>query len=182
VNDGTKQSGNAGARALNVNETAQNIRSACDILDAAGKHDLAVAIQREYAALLSVAEAAKILVTHGENSSRIAGRTDLLIAIAQLASLRGRKDNADCAPRTCSASDYNPAKCLREEVERFKATNRFTPMDVTGFYIQAAVVLDEHRRMVEALKLFRDCTGSFGEDIRKIAARLPNDKVQTRRD
>jgi hypothetical protein len=49
-----------------------------------------------------------------------------------------------------SASDYNPSKCLREEVERFKSTNRFTPMDVTGFYIQAAVVLDEHRRMVEA--------------------------------
>jgi hypothetical protein len=70
-----------------------------------------------------------------------------------------------------SASDYNPAQCLLAEVERFKATNRFTPMDVTGFYIQAAVVLDEHRRMVEALKLFRDCTGSFGEDIRRIAAR-----------
>jgi len=71
----------------------------------------------------------------------------------------------------CSASDYNPAQCLRAEVERFIATNRFTPMDVTGFYIQAAVVLDEHRRMVEALKLFRDCTGSFGDDIRRIAGR-----------
>jgi len=54
-------------------------------------------------------------------------------------------------PSGGSASDYNPAKCLRAEVERFKATNRFTPMDVTGFYIQAAVVLDEHRRMIEAL-------------------------------
>jgi ribosomal protein S7 len=86
----------------------------------------------------------------------------------------------------CSASDSNPAQCLRAEVERFKATNRFTPMDVTGFYIQAAVVLDEHRRMVEALKLFRDCTGSFGDDIRRIAgralpmsetARTPNDQA-----
>lgn len=49
--------------------------------------------------------------------------------------------------------DYNPADSLREEVARFKATNTFTAMDVTGFYIQAAVVLDEHRRMAEALKL-----------------------------
>ena len=81
------------------------------------------------------------------------------------------KEQATLAPATCSAFDYNPAKCLREEVERFKATNRFTPMDVTGFYIQAAVVLDEHRRMVEALRLFRDCEGSFGENIRRIAAR-----------
>jgi ribosomal protein S7 len=56
-----------------------------------------------------------------------------------------------------SASDYNPAQCLRAEVERFKATNRFTPMDVTGFYIQAAVVLDEHRRMVEALRQLSEC-------------------------
>ena len=56
-----------------------------------------------------------------------------------------------------SAFDYNPAQCLREEVERFKATNRFTPMEVTGFYIQAAVVLDEHRRMVEALKQLSEC-------------------------
>ena len=30
-------------------------------------------------------------------------------------------------------------------------------MDVTGFYIQAAVVLDEHRRMVEALKQLSEC-------------------------
>jgi hypothetical protein len=28
----------------------------------------------------------------------------------------------------------------------------------------------ENRRMVEALKLFRDCEGSFGENIREIAA------------
>jgi len=85
-----------------------------------------------------------------------------------------------------SASDYNPAQCLRAEVERFKATNRFTPMDVTGFYIQAAVVLDEHRRMVEALKEIRD-TNWNSTKCGKIAARaLPmsetprtlNEKVQ----
>jgi ribosomal protein S7 len=56
------------------------------------------------------------------------------------------------ASATGSESDYNPAQCLRAEVERFKATNRFTPMEVTHFYIQAAVVLDEHRRMSEALR------------------------------
>ena len=69
-----------------------------------------------------------------------------------------------------SASDYNPAQCLRVEVERFKATNRFTPMDVTGFYIQAAVVLDEHRRMVEALKEIRDTNWNSAK-CGKIAAR-----------
>lgn len=54
-------------------------------------------------------------------------------------------------------SDYNPAACLRSEVERFKATNRFTPMEVTGFYVQAAVVLDEHQRMIDALLQFAEC-------------------------
>lgn len=66
-------------------------------------------------------------------------------------------DTGCCGAAPCSASDYNPAQCLRAEVERFKATNRFTAMDVTGFYIQAAVVLDEHRRMVEALKQLSEC-------------------------
>jgi hypothetical protein len=69
-----------------------------------------------------------------------------------------------------SASDYNPAQCLRAEVERFKATNRFTPMDVTGFYLQAAVVLAEHRRMVEALKEIRDTNWNSAK-CGKIAAR-----------
>ena len=73
-------------------------------------------------------------------------------------------------PATGSASDYNPAQCLRAEVARFKATNRFTPMDVTGFYIQAAVVLDEHRRMVEALKEIRDTNWNSAK-CGKIAAR-----------
>lgn len=67
------------------------------------------------------------------------------------------KTGGGFADATGSAPDYNPAQCLRAEVERFKATNRFTPMEVTGFYIQAAVVLDEHRRMVEALKQLSEC-------------------------
>lgn len=95
-----------------------------------------------------------------------------------------------------SAFDYNPSRCLRAEVERFKSTNRFTPMEVTGFYIQAAVVLDEHRRMVEALKQMAECNltddNCAGLDvanrrIRNIArralpmsetARTPNDQDQ----
>ena len=58
--------------------------------------------------------------------------------------------------QNCWASDYNPAQCLRAEIARFKATNRFTPMDVTGFYIQASIVLDEHRRMIEALREIKE--------------------------
>ena len=83
------------------------------------------------------------------------------------------KRKATFAEPTCSASDYNPAQCLRAEVERFKATNTFTPMEVTGFYIQAAVVLHEHSRMVEALREIRD--SQWDADVcRKIAdAALP---------
>ena len=39
--------------------------------------------------------------------------------------------------------DYDPVECLREEVNRFKATNTFTPLLVTGFYVQAGCVLNE---------------------------------------
>ena len=51
------------------------------------------------------------------------------------------------------AGDYDPVKTLREEVDRFKATNTFTPMFVTGFYIQAGCVLnrlEETERELEA--------------------------------
>lgn len=52
-------------------------------------------------------------------------------------------------------SEYDPVKCLREEVERFKRTNKFTPMLVTGFYLQAAVVLDEHARLTAEIASLR---------------------------
>jgi hypothetical protein len=81
------------------------------------------------------------------------------------------------SPRSCaaygSASDYNPAQCLRAEVERFKATNTFTPMEVTGFYLQAAVVLHEHRRMVEALKEIRDTNWNSAKCGKIAAHALP---------
>lgn len=46
-------------------------------------------------------------------------------------------------------SDYDPIESLREEVNRFLATNTFTPMLVTGFYVQAKVVLAEVDRLKE---------------------------------
>jgi hypothetical protein len=39
------------------------------------------------------------------------------------------------------AGDYDPIEVLRTEVKRFKSTNRFNPMEVTGFYVQADIVL-----------------------------------------
>lgn len=63
---------------------------------------------------------------------------------------------------------YNPIKCLREEVERFKATNRFSPMLVTNFYAQASVVLayvaeleDELKRMMARAEYV--CAHKYGE-------------------
>src|SRR5688500_19512741 len=44
---------------------------------------------------------------------------------------------------------YDPEKSLRQEVERFMATNLFTPMDVTNFYAQARVVLNDYKRARE---------------------------------
>lgn len=48
--------------------------------------------------------------------------------------------------------DYDPVECLRKEVERFKATNTFTPMEVTNFYVQAGLVLAERDRLVEQVR------------------------------
>lgn len=76
-------------------------------------------------------------------------------------------------------SDYNAAECLREEVLRFKSTNTFTPMEVTGFYIQAAVVLDEHAALtVRCAELekerdaFSRLNNEFGETLEKVLPRL----------
>lgn len=72
------------------------------------------------------------------------------------------------AGRTGSADDYNPVASLQEEVNRFKATNRFSPMLVTHFYIQAACVLDYVRHLEETVdRLIRCgdyvCAHRFGE-------------------
>jgi len=76
-------------------------------------------------------------------------------------------------PLGSALSDYNPAQCLRAEVDRFKSTNLFTPMLITGFYLQSAVVLNEHRDMVLALKTIRDYYSGSGYIGRLADAALP---------
>jgi len=55
-------------------------------------------------------------------------------------------------PVVVPSDTYDPIKCLREEVERFKATNLFSPMLVTNFYAQAAVVLTYTAELEEELR------------------------------
>lgn len=53
-------------------------------------------------------------------------------------------DGPSCAVAAGSASGkYDPLDSLEKEVERFMQTNLFTPMEVTGFYIQARCVISE---------------------------------------
>ena len=72
------------------------------------------------------------------------------------------EQSAGPSAQVSGSAAYIPAQCLREEVERFKRTNRFTPMEVTGFYLQAAVVLYEHETMVKALQAIRNYYGGAG--------------------
>ena len=51
-----------------------------------------------------------------------------------------------------TSDQYCPIKSLREEVERFKATNQFSPVLVTNFYAQAACVLTYVAELEEELK------------------------------
>jgi phage shock protein A len=69
-------------------------------------------------------------------------------------------------------SDYDPVKCLQEEVDRFKRTNRFTAMDVTGFYIQAAVVLDEITRLRAEIEEWRENQNLLRKENHQQAADL----------
>ena len=50
---------------------------------------------------------------------------------------------------------YDPLESLSTEVERFKATNAFTPMLVTNFYAQAACVVSELRDVRKELESLR---------------------------
>ena len=66
------------------------------------------------------------------------------------------------------AGDYDPVECLREEVKRFKATNKFTPLLVTGFYVQAGLVLSE-------LDQWRDrFPGKTAQEIASLLVKLSN--------
>lgn len=78
------------------------------------------------------------------------------------------KRGADSVQRQVRPSDYDPIKSLREEVERFKTTNRFSPMTVTNFYVQAAVVLTYTQELEEELKRMMAraeyvCAHKYGE-------------------
>lgn len=70
------------------------------------------------------------------------------------------EQSAGLSVATGSASGkYDPLDSLEKEVERFMRTNLFTPMEVTGFYIQARCViseLKEARKENEYLRKVRD--------------------------
>jgi hypothetical protein len=57
---------------------------------------------------------------------------------------------------TSGNKQYDPLYCLEREGNRFLETNTFTPMDVTGFYIQAMCVISEAQRLREENKALRD--------------------------
>ncbi len=52
--------------------------------------------------------------------------------------------------------DYDPVQSLREEVERFKSSNKFSPLMVTHFYAQAACVLSYVKELEDALSSLSD--------------------------
>ena len=58
-------------------------------------------------------------------------------------------------PVSVEIDDYNPLTALEKEVNRFLATNQFTPMQVTNFYIQARVVINDFKRMEKELERLR---------------------------
>lgn len=55
----------------------------------------------------------------------------------------------------CRAPEYDPLESLSAEVDRFKTTNRFNPLNVTHLYAQAACVVSElrnARQQIAAMK------------------------------
>jgi hypothetical protein len=66
------------------------------------------------------------------------------------------------------AGDYDPIEVLRTEVKRFKSTNRFNPMEVTGFYVQADIVLG----YVDTLERDNATLAAQLEEARRDSARL----------
>jgi len=51
------------------------------------------------------------------------------------------------APCSAPAKAFDALDALETEVERFMRSNRFTPMEVTGFYIQARCVISELKQL-----------------------------------
>lgn len=60
------------------------------------------------------------------------------------------------AAGSASSEAYDPLNSLEREVERFMQTNRFTPMEVTGFYLQARCVISELKRLRQENEYFRN--------------------------
>ena len=63
------------------------------------------------------------------------------------ASQAGQPPAFPLADGSASAQPYDPLESLNREVDRFMRTNIFTPMEVTGFYIQARCVIAELRSL-----------------------------------
>ena len=68
---------------------------------------------------------------------------------------------------TGSAEHYDPLVSLDREVERFMRTNLFTPMEVTGFYIQARCVISELRQLRQENEHLRKVRDRQHEIIRR---------------
>ena len=66
-----------------------------------------------------------------------------------------------------SAEPYDPLVSLDREVERFMRTNLFTPMEVTGFYIQARCVISELRQLRQENEYLRKVRDRQHEIIRR---------------
>ena len=66
-----------------------------------------------------------------------------------------------------SAEPYDPLVSLDREVERFMRTNLFTPMEVTGFYIQARCVISELRQLRQENEHLRKVRDRQHEIIRR---------------
>lgn len=64
---------------------------------------------------------------------------------------KAQANRSFAAPHGSATDVYDPVVSLRKEVDRFRATNQFSPMLVTNFYAQAAVVLAELERTRELL-------------------------------
>lgn len=82
---------------------------------------------------------------------------------------------------------YDPVTALREEVERFKATNTFTPMLVTGFYIQAGVVLNKLAELQKAFEIQRKnyldlCNAVIGESGTFVGSPNPFELAKSNRE
>jgi hypothetical protein len=58
---------------------------------------------------------------------------------------------------------YDPVESLAEEIKRFKSTNRFDPLQITNFYVQGGLVVNE------CLRLREECLS-----LRKAATRFPS--------